>query len=171
MPIYIHIYGHTLFDMYMCMGLLSILCTSDQQKRHKLRRGPSTWHNIPTKFGSNSNWLVVPEKKIKMLKFMDDNDRHQVMAIPHMNLWVKWPNNGSNGNNTSDLSVCFNHEYSKTELQNIIWKYRKLHQNQTRIDLRIIVWKIVIFNEIYRNKNYNEDYLLYVSVGTDCHIL
>jgi hypothetical protein len=36
------------------------------------------------------------------------DDRHQVMAIPHMNLWVKWPNNGSNGNNTSDLSVCFN---------------------------------------------------------------
>jgi hypothetical protein len=72
MPIYIHIYGHTLFVMYMCMGLLSILCTSDQQKRHKLRRGPSNWHNIPTKFGSNSNWLVVPEKKIKMLKFMDE---------------------------------------------------------------------------------------------------
>ena len=96
-----------------------------------------------------------------------DNDRHQVMAIPHMTLWVKWANNGSNGNNISALSLCFNHEYSKTELQKIIWKYRKLHQNQTRIDFRIIVWKTVIFNEIYRKKNDNEDYLLYISVGTD----
>ena len=40
--IYTHIYGHALFDT---VRTLVFLCTSDQQKKHKICTGPPNEHS------------------------------------------------------------------------------------------------------------------------------
>jgi hypothetical protein len=75
-------YMDTQFLTPLC--LLFILCTSDQQTNINFVVDPQI--NIPTNFGYN--WPNGLKCKFTDYDDDDDNNGHQVMAIP-MTLWIR----------------------------------------------------------------------------------
>ena len=78
-----NVYPYIWTPSSMPLGLLFLLCSSDQQK-YKLCRRSTKEHSYQVPFPP-----VVSEKKTKMYKLTDD-DGHQLMTIHHMTFWVRW---------------------------------------------------------------------------------
>ena len=87
----------------------------------------------PTKLNSNCQvLLMVSEKKIKISKFMHDDDGLQVMALSDMTLWVSWFKNAPFfllpyiiGRRGRSASVVYGHSRVSICGGAMRWSYRK----------------------------------------------